>query len=234
MPFFDSRLKQSEPSLLPTDEQQNGEAEAQTPSPSDPSPKQKWTPTPEAFEKLLARLSSDRNEAGERYEVIRLKLLRFFEWRCCVLPDDRVDETFNRVMRRIDEGQTIENLMAYFYETARFIFMESLKEKSRTAAIVENIPTIAPPIDPEPPNDEPRERCFDDCLRSIPVESRKLILGYYDYEKNEKIGRRKKLAIELDLPMNALRIRAHRIRRGLEKCVKTCLRQYGDEIEQRQ
>lgn len=215
--------------MLPTDEQSNGEAETQTRSPSDSSPKRKWTPTPEAFEKLLARLASDRNEAGEKYEIIRLKLLRFFEWRSCDSPDHRVDEAFNRVMRRIDEGQTIENLMAYFYETARLIFMESLKEKSRTAALIENTPTpVALPIDLEPTGDEPRVQCFDDCLADLTVYNRKLILAYYECEKHEKIVRRKKLAVELKIPMNALRIRAHRIRKDLEKCVKNCLGQYAE------
>lgn len=214
-------------SLLPTDEQPNGETETQTQSPSG-SPKRKWTPTPEAFEKLLARLASDRNEAGERYEIIRLKLLRFFEWRNCDSPDHRVDEAFNRVMRRIDEGQTIENLMAYFYETARLIFMEWLKEKKKTAAIVENTPVTVAPVDLEHRDEEPRVHCFDNCLEDLPVESRELILAYYECEKREKIVRRKKLAVELKIPMNALRIRAHRIRKDLEKCVKNCLGQYAE------
>jgi DNA-directed RNA polymerase specialized sigma24 family protein len=215
-------------SLLPTDEQPNGEAETQTQTPSGSSVKRKWTPTPEAFEKLLVRLASDRNEAGERYEIIRLKLLRFFEWRSCDSPDHRVDEAFNRVMRRIDEGQTIENLMAYFYETARLIFMEWLKEKKKTAAIVENTPATVTPIHPDYGEEEPRVRCFDSCLEDLPGESRKLILAYYECEKHEKIVRRKKLAVEMKIPMNALRIRAHRIRRDLEKCVKNCLGQYAN------
>lgn len=214
-------------SLLPTNEQPDGEAEAQAQEPSDSSSKRKWTPTPEAFEKLLKCLSSDPNEAGERYENIRVKLLRFFEWRSCDSPEHRVDEAFDRVMRRIDEGQTITNVMAYFYETARLIFMESLKEKSRNAAIVENTPTTVAPVDGTDTTDDPRVQCFDNCLEGLPVESRKLILAYYESEKHEKIAHRKKMAIELEIPMNALRIRAHRIRKDLEKCVKTCLSQYA-------
>ena len=214
--------------MLPTNEQPHGEAETQAQPPSDSSSKRKWTPTPEAFEKLLAHLSSDPNEAGERYEIIRVKLLRFFEWRSCDSPDHLVDEAFDRVMRRIDEGQTITNLTAYFYETARLIFMESLKEKNRTAAaMVENTPSTVAPVDVVDTNDEPRVQCFDDCLAGLPVESRKLILAYYESDKHEKIVHRKKMAIELAIPLNALRIRAHRIRKDLEKCVKNCLEQYA-------
>ena len=213
--------------MLPTNEQPNGEAEAQAQVSPDSSAKLKWTPTPVAFEKLLKCLSSDPDEAGERYENIRVKLLRFFEWRSCDSPEHRVDEAFDRVMRRIDEGQTITNLMGYFYETARLIFMESLKEKSRTAAIVENTPTTVAPVAGADTTEEPRVQCFDDCLAELPVESRKLILGYYESEKHEKIVHRKKMAIELEIPMNALRIRAHRIRKDLEKCVKTCLSQHA-------
>ena len=39
--------------------------------------------TPEEFEALLAQLDPDRERAGERYETIRRKLVRLFEWRGC-------------------------------------------------------------------------------------------------------------------------------------------------------
>ena len=39
--------------------------------------------TAEGFEALLAMLHPDRETAGERYEDIRRRLVRLFEWRGC-------------------------------------------------------------------------------------------------------------------------------------------------------
>lgn len=208
--------------MPPTDEQ-HGEAESQTELIPDSSAKQKWTPTPEAFEKLLICLSSDRDEAIQKYGTLEVKLLRFFEWRGCDMPDYCVNETFDRVTRRIDEGQTITNIAGYFYKTARLIFMEWLKERNKRASLTENMttPVVTPDYEDEREED-PRLRCFDDCLANLTDDNRKLILRYYEEEKGEKIAHRRKLAADLKIPMNALRIRVHRIRKELEKCVKDC------------
>jgi DNA-directed RNA polymerase specialized sigma24 family protein len=189
------------------------------------SPPKKWSPTKGAFEKLLASFSLDRDEAGRQYELVRLKLLRFFERRAVVAPEHHVDETLDRVMRRIDEGENIVNLMGYFYKVASYISMEERKEQeqSRLAASAMPVQTAAPQLDNG--EESPRLKCFDRCLDELPVESRILILDYYREERHTKIQLRRQTAQRLGIPLNALRIRAHRIRVNLEHCVKTCLAQ---------
>jgi hypothetical protein len=54
-----------------------------------------------------------------------------------------------------------------------------------------------------------------------------LILDYYREDRGGKIDSRKQLAEKMGLPINALRIRSHRIRVQLEKCVAGCLRKSG-------
>ena len=44
-------------------------------------PKSEWVLTQAAFDGFLATLDSDRDKAGEKYEYIRLKLLKYFQ--CC-------------------------------------------------------------------------------------------------------------------------------------------------------
>src|ERR1051326_5706272 len=62
--------------------------------------------TQQAFDALLACLDSDRERAAEKYETLRLKLVKFFEWRACaVAAQDLADEVINRVARRIDGGE---------------------------------------------------------------------------------------------------------------------------------
>jgi hypothetical protein len=46
-----------------------------------------------------------------------------------------------------------------------------------------------------------------------------LLIEYYKGEKGDRIRHRKLLARQLGIPPNALRIRVHRIREKLERCV---------------
>ena len=183
----------------------------------------KWTLTPEAFEKLLDALSPDREEAGVQYEVARRKLVRFFEWRGIELAEDHADETINRVARRIAEGQVIENIHSYFYGVARMVYMEALKEQEHGAVPLEEAPQTLQQKTPESVEAEPRIVCFDHCLDSLPAENRRLIVGYYQEERRAKIELRQELADSLQIPLNALRIRAHRIRVRLEQCITQCM-----------
>jgi len=180
--------------------------------------------TPEAFEKLLACLDSNRERAGEKYEQLRLKLVRFFEWRGALFPEDQADEALNRIIRRIDEGEEIRNLSNYCYGIARLLLLESLKELEHKRAALDELPTRQSA--PEDPGEgELRLRCFEDCMSSLPLQTCELITQYYQKEKRAKIEHRKELAAQLGIPLNALRIRAYRIREQLETCVDDCLKQ---------
>src|SRR5579863_10153854 len=53
-------------------------------------------------------------------------------------------------------------------------------------------------------------------------ESSQLIMKYYQGDKQARIEARRDLATRLGIPLNALRIRAHRIRVHLEGCVEQC------------
>jgi RNA polymerase sigma factor (sigma-70 family) len=186
-------------------------------------PKSQWSLSGEALARFLARLDSDIDRAGEKYESLRLMLIKFFDWRGAHFPEECADETFNRVIRRIDEGETIRDIPTYCYGVARLIFLESLKSpENRMAGLEELSPAalVAPDLEER---DERRE-CFERCLNELPLESRQLILQYYSDEKREKINRRLTLARRLGIPLNALRSRAQRIRNKLEECINSCLR----------
>ena len=191
------------------------------------SVKKKWVLTQEALDSLLASLDADREQAGRKYEQIRLKLVKYFEWRRVAFPDGEADETINRVARKIHEGAIIHNLNAYFYGVARLVFAESLKELKREQEALRQTSPGALAVEDEAPDSADWQACFERCLQHLPEESRSLIIEYYQDEKSRKIERRKALAERLSIPLNALRIRAHRIRAGLEACVRACLEQHG-------
>jgi len=186
--------------------------------------KVKWSLTDDAFNKLLAHFSSDRDEAGVQYELARRKVIRFFEWRAISGAEQHADETMNRVARRIDEGQTIDKLMAYIFGVARVLLKEIDKEPKPVA--LEDAPASLWEKPPEIVDPDVRVICFDHCLEELGVENRNLLLAYFEGQGRAKIENRRELADQLEIPLNALRIRVHRIKRTLEKCIAACLEKH--------
>ena len=186
------------------------------------SSKTKWTLTAEAFAKLLACLDPDAQTAGEKYEAIRQKLVKFFDWRGAHFPEDCADETLNRVTRKIDEGDVIQDVATYCHGVARLVFLETLKSADGKRTDFEELPPL---VAPEPVIEESnaRQECFNRCLRELPAASQQVLLQYYQDEKRSKINNRLSLAERLGIPLNALRNRVQRLRDKLEQCIHQCL-----------
>jgi RNA polymerase sigma factor (sigma-70 family) len=185
--------------------------------------KSEWTLSAEALAGFLACLDPDSDRAGEKYESLRLTLMKFFDWRGAHFPEECADETINRVIRKIDEGQTVRDIPTYCHGVARLVLLEKLKGPESRRADFEELPPIAL-VAPEPAERDEKQDCFEQCLKQLPVESRQLIMQYYGDEKREKINRRLAIAERLGIPLNALRSRAQRIRNRLEECVNGCLK----------
>ncbi len=183
--------------------------------------------TETSFARLLERLDADRDRAGERYEDLRRTLMRFFEWRGAPFPEEAVDETLNRLARKLTEGVAIQNVGGYCYEIARLVFMETLKGSDGRQAPIETVNLEAPSLllTDEATEKEARLTCLDTCLDGLPEESRELILEYYQDKKRGRIDRRQALAERLGLRREALANRAQRLRDKLERCVAVCLKQ---------
>jgi DNA-directed RNA polymerase specialized sigma24 family protein len=184
--------------------------------------KSEWTLSAEALGRFLAGLDPDSDRAGEKYESLRLTLMKFFDWRGANFPEDLADETINRVIRKIDEGETIRDIPTYCHGVARLILLEKLKGPESRRADFEGLSPAAL-VAPDPKEKDERQDCFEQCLKELPAESLQLILQYYNDEKREKINRRLAMAERLGIPLNALRSRAQRIRNRLEECVNGCL-----------
>lgn len=185
----------------------------------------KWSLTDGAYDKLLACFSADKEEAGKQLLSAYRKLVRFFEWHCIDSPEQCADETIDRAARRIDEGERVDNLMGYLNGIAHYVLMENRKPTPLDPLPIDLADQR--PFDPPAEDDEheARLRCLDACLEELPAEDRIVILGYYQEEKRAKINFRKQMADRLGVGLNALRIRAYRIRIRLEECLDKCLAQ---------
>lgn len=188
---------------------------------SSPPPKHEWALTKGAFDKLLACLAPEPELAGERYEELRRMLLKIFEWRGALFPEDCADETLNRVARRIDEGVEIRDIGGYCYGVARLVLLETAKAPDARRVPLDDLMMPAPPV--EGAEEKVEIQCFEECLRELSADSREVIVQYYCEEKRAKINHRKQLAETLGIPLNALRSRAQRTRDKLEQCIIKCL-----------
>ena len=182
------------------------------------------TLTAESFARLLACFDHDPERAGEHYEDLRRRLIKFFECRGAPFPEDHTDESLTRVAAKLAAGVKIENLRGYCYEVARRVCLEVRKgNDSRRDPLETNTGSTASAeaIDGVPEK-ELLLGCLDDCLGRLPPESQSLIVTYYQDEKRDRIGRRKALAEALGLRREALANRAQRLRDKLEQCVTRC------------
>ena len=185
--------------------------------------KKEWVLTQDAFDVLLNWLDSDRERAGSRYEAIRLRLIKIFTCRGCADAEDLADETINRVAAKVgDLAPGYEGDPAlYFYGVSQRVHQEySRKLRLRDAELSEDAGAVVSSLAGEI---EPEYECLERCLEHLPDENRKIVLEYYQQERRAKIDHRRRLAEELGIAINALRIRAFRIRRALQDCVHTCV-----------
>jgi DNA-directed RNA polymerase specialized sigma24 family protein len=189
---------------------------------SSASPKKRWILTEAAFNKLLDSLDGDRQRAGEKYRQLHHKLEKFFEIHRSAAAEELADEAINRVARKLEEGLRIQNIGNYCVGVARLVLKENFKQQSRKTELGD-MPSVVATDSKSAPESEIQFQCFDFCLDKLPVEARTLIMEYYELRKQAKIDRRKALADELGIPVNALRIRVHRIRSQLEECVIRCV-----------
>src|SRR5262245_14709671 len=146
-----------------------------------------WELTEEAFAKFLTCLDPDPARAGQKYEALREALVKFLDWRGALFPEELVDETFNRVARKLEEGETIRDAQTYCHGVARLVFLQWLERAGNKRAELEELPMIAIP---EPDITDVRRECLAHCLSQLPAENRELIIEYYRKDGRQKIDHR--------------------------------------------
>jgi DNA-directed RNA polymerase specialized sigma24 family protein len=189
-------------------------------------------PTAGAFRQFLSWLDEGADSSGEKYLEMRRRLVAYFDRKNCVSADDLADETLNRVARRLAEEGAYpgEAPARYCYITARFVFLEYLRSDRRLEKSFEELPAadvdakagVLPDENGALISKEHRLDCLEECMANLAEKDRDLILEYYRGEQRAKIERRRTLAEGLRLSLNALSIRACRIRNRLELCVREC------------
>ena len=187
-----------------------------------------------AFNRLLEWLDDGVDSQGAAYLEMRRRLVSYFDRRNRPTADELADETFNRIARTLEQSGTIATRppARYCYVVAKFVLLEDVRRDHVHVPIDE--PRIGdikaagiggPALDDSLSIREQRLECLDRCLQELKPDQRDLVIAYYRDAKRQKIDGRREIATRLGISMNALGIRACRIRSTLETCVETCCAQ---------
>ena len=184
--------------------------------------------TQNAFSRLLAWLDEGVDSNGERYLEMRRRLVWYFDRRGRPAADELADETLNRIARTLVQAGAIavRPPARYCYVVARFVLLEDIRRERGLVPLDESRKPTSRAAGSSPMQEwllrEHRLDCLDRCLQQLKPAQRELIVEYYADERRQKIERRRDLAKSLGITMNALGIRALRIRDGLMACMGRC------------
>jgi hypothetical protein len=131
-------------------------------------------------------------------------------------PDrEKAGELYEGIRRRL-----VRLFEWRFCGVAHHVFQEVVRREAREHRALESDDRKSS----NAPEDEPDARLdhLRDCLRTLDAEQCSLLLRYH--QDDQRIRSRKDLCDELGIPMNALRIRVHRLRKKVEACVQEKLR----------
>jgi DNA-directed RNA polymerase specialized sigma24 family protein len=188
----------------------------------------------EKFDRMLAWLHADQNEAVKQYVKISFKLFKYFERRLyldqfpCLDAEELADKTIDRVCLKMPhladnyEGEPVK----YFYGVAKYVYQEYTKDPDRGKKPLPDPPPFPPdPVDdPEQIQKELRHRCLEECMKHFSAEECDLLLRYFQDDKKAKIDHRKELAEKLKISLNTLRVRIYRLKETLEEYIFDCMK----------
>ena len=75
----------------------------------------------------------------------------------------------------------------------------------------------------EPEDDERHLACLQACLDRLPAAERRMVLLAHRGDERERAQARRRLAGELGIPADELRLRVHRLRCRLADCCARCM-----------
>jgi hypothetical protein len=178
------------------------------------------------FDQLLQWFGPDRDISAKKYLETHERLTRLFHIKGCNRPEDLADEVMDRVAKKLPSLRTPDpDHIAVLLGFARNVLHEYWRER----APFEEMSDLSK--EPSGTNEtalkEMRALCLENCLGKLGDNNRYLLLEYYQYETGGKIRHRKAMAEVRDTTLNALRLKACRLKSVVTDCVKRCFQSGG-------
>ncbi len=177
-----------------------------------------------ALHALLDAIGASPAEAGEAYEDLRERLIRFFRWNHCPFPEELADTALDRLADKLHRGsEPIQSPARFAAGIARMLLLEQRAKETREKKMLLWLSWFYA----HRSSGEDENQLYDDalchCMNGLTNENRELLARYYSGDGSERIRNRQALAAELGIAMNALRNRALRLRDTLESCMSRYL-----------
>jgi DNA-directed RNA polymerase specialized sigma24 family protein len=144
--------------------------------------------------------------------------------------ESAVDETLDRVARRLEAGHPIDDVAAFAYGVARRVGLARRRQAAARPTVTDDrhLAQLAAPLGVAPTDEaEQRDRWLQRCLTEMTPADRELIVAYYAGIGRERIDGRARLAAKLGISENALRLRAQRLRDRLRNRTAELLQPAG-------
>jgi hypothetical protein len=184
-----------------------------------------------AFQALLNALAPQPEQAGQAYESLRIRLIRFFNWNNCPTPEDLADSALDRLAEKLARGSdAIADPAGFVFGIAKMMLNEQAARQTRENRVLALFSWFVRQPSGDDDDFISAAEALSHCLGVLSTASRTLLDRYYTGDAGDRIRNRQSLANELGLGLNALRNRALRLRRQLEDCATNRLArgQHGD------
>ena len=179
-----------------------------------------------AFSRLLQWLDDGVGSQSERYLEMRRRLVSYFDRRNRPSADDLAGETLRRIARTLEKDGAISITppARYCYVVAKCVLHEDVRCEPLHVALGEPGIAVASAghgVAPHEPGaaltiEGQRPERVGWCLQALKPEQRQVVVDYYRGTGRRTIERRRDMAKGLGLTLDALGIRAFRIRRAPE------------------
>jgi DNA-directed RNA polymerase specialized sigma24 family protein len=171
-----------------------------------------------SLQALLETLSRHSTEPGQAYELLRVRLIRFFQWNHCFHAEDLADTALDRLAAKIAAGEPILDPGKFVHGIARMLVHEQGAQQMRENRLLSWLRWSASQRVSPDEAELSRQDALSHCLDQLPTDQRRLLERYYTGDTGVRIQNREQLARELGIGINALRNRALRLRQQLESC----------------
>jgi len=177
------------------------------------------------FDLLLKWFGPDRDASAKKYLEAHERLTRLFRFNGCNRPEDLADEVMDRIAKKPPALDNPNVHIAVLLGYARNVLREHWRE--RTLVGEERDINEKPSVAGETAIKEISGRCLDGCLERLGEADRRFVLEYHKYEPGGKITHRKAMAEKRQTTLNALRLKASRLKSLVATCVKRCVHSDG-------
>jgi RNA polymerase sigma factor (sigma-70 family) len=187
----------------------------------------------DGYTAILSLFAEDKDK---QFNLLRLKLVRFFEIQgVSTEAEDFADEAISRVAEKLSEGVKIENSEPFFYfrGVAVNILREHRRSGKKTISLEDTVNKNFISNDTNPDEIEKRREslnlkerkldCLQKTLQILPLENRELFLQYHRESNTSREVMRAEIAKKMKIDVTALRNRVTRLRKKIEQLVLECL-----------